>query len=190
MLPCEPASGPCVARIGLITSSWGMVRMDHDMANGQANGVPAPQTSGQPAPASIPAIPSGTRPMVQPSDQFRQVEQLTLLGGCIFRDTGWLACFQKQGPPPTPSCPSRQQGGPRPATLCAPDPAIQATLSPQRRRPVTKSAAAVENPPASLDPLLPLPIWCLAFQSVNPTPSPRSAICAGHKTAMSTLNKH
>lgn len=54
-----------------------------------------PRSLGGPAPASIPVIPSGPRPIAQPSIQFRQVSQSW---GCMFRDTGCLCDSRNRVP--------------------------------------------------------------------------------------------
>jgi len=53
---CSSAPGSCGSRIGLITSSWGMVRMDHDMASGRQTACLRPRPLGsQPPLQSLPS---------------------------------------------------------------------------------------------------------------------------------------
>ena len=150
--------------------------------------------AGQPPLQSL--SPSGTHPIAQPSDQFRQVEQLTLLGGlqipqCWLAGCGlaagwlaagvWLACFQKQGPSPPVSPPARwpleswpsaRRESPRVIARWLPTGCPRPLPPPGDHR---KSTAGAENPPVSLDPPRPLSLYGVLHSSPptrQPTPPP------------------
>ncbi len=156
--------------------------------------------AGQPPLQSL--SPSGTHPIAQPSDPFRQVEQLTLLGGgCRFRNAGWLAAgllragllrasgwraSRNRAPPPQSR---RRQGGP---WSPGPVPAGRAReLSPAGcplaarahcRRPVTTAnpqrAQKTHQFPSTLLGLSPFTVSCIPVrQPANPRRHP--AICTG-----------
>lgn len=134
-----------------------------------------PRPLSGPAPASIPVRPSGTRPIAQPSNQFRQVKQLTLLGWVLHlpQRLAW-ACvlFQKQHPlARLPTYPTHTK-------------VALESFPPQRplRRtpvPALNAATLVENPPVSrVRPSGLFPFSEFVFQRVRQPQQTPLAICA------------
>jgi hypothetical protein len=124
--------------------------MHRDIAQGrQANGRPAPQTSGAGQPP-LQSLPVHREFDPSPSHQANLGRSaINVAGGCIFRDTGWLAAcvlFQKQAPPRL-SHPSTKQGGSRRPLRDRPDPASPtAAVRPKSR---TQRGKPTSFPPAS-----------------------------------------
>lgn len=116
-------------------------------------------SNGRPAPAAIPVIPPGTRPIGshQASLGRSAVPGAAILAACV---------LPEQGLPGNPRTPSRRQVAPQ-----HPEPSNR-PLSAQRRRLKTHHFPSKPSP---------FGISCI------PAPKPRSAFCAEHETAMSTV---
>lgn len=146
------------------------------------NGGPAPQVSGRASPRFDPChLIGGLDPWPSHQTSFGR-SAINVAGGLRLPGAGGLRASRR--------CPSHAASASRVAQapqhlLSAPGPDPNVA---QRRRPVAKTAALKSHQFPSLD-TRSLPFRCPAFQPVE-QPKPRSAICAGQKTAMSTLNRH